>query len=141
MSETTGLKTKFQREGDTPDTFEDVAKVAGISPPQLSRDVAEVDELDPPDEIKGKLPGAIDAGEVSLTLNFDPDNDGHTALESDFWAGAARKYRIKLPNGYGWTFSGFVSGYAPSEIVAGDVVQAEVTITVTSKPTTGPISS
>ena len=127
MSETTGLRTKFYRSEDG-STFTQIAQVASITPPQPEREVAEVDELDPPGDVRKKLPGIIDPGEVTVTLNFDPTNTGHLALEQDFRDGQARQYRIKLPNGYGWTFTGIVTSYAPQEIASGDVVQAEVTI-------------
>lgn len=135
MAEMTGLKTKFQREGTPAGTYTDVAHVAKITPPQPSRDVAEVDDLDPVDEVKKKLPGLIDAGEVSLTLNFDPADATQTALEGDFYSGATKNYRILLPNGWAFTFPGFVSTWSPGEISAGDVLQADVTITLQGKPT------
>lgn len=137
--ESTGLKTKFYRESQTPGTYELIAKIANIQPPQLEREVAEVEDLDPPDEVRKKLPGLINAGEVTLTLNFDDTEEGHTALEDDFYAASIKNYRIKLPNGKGWTFPGFVSGWAPQQIAQGDVIQAEVTIAVTGKPTFGAI--
>lgn len=131
MAEVTGLTTKFYREGATTGTWEEIAQVASITPPQPEREIVEVDELDPPGQVKKKLVGLIDPGEVSLTLNFDPSNTGHLALEQDFRDGQPKQYRIKLPNGYGWTFSGIVTAYQPQEISAGDVVQAEVTIALT----------
>ncbi|HYF94420.1 MAG TPA: phage tail tube protein [Symbiobacteriaceae bacterium] len=134
MGEQVGLKTKFQRETAVPGTYEDIAQLAGVTPPQSERDVAEVEDLNPTDGIKKKLPGPIDAGEVALTLNFDAANAGHDTLQDDFYAGTEHNYRIVLPDGYTWTVKGFVSGFAPSEIAAGDVIQAEVTITVTEKP-------
>ncbi|MGE5585723.1 MAG: phage tail tube protein [Bacillota bacterium] len=140
MAESLGLKTQFQREGATQGTYETVASVASIQPPQYAVDVAEIEDLDPPDAIKKKLPGLIDAGEVTLTLNFDPDDAGQTALETDLHARATRNYRIKLPSGDGWTFPAFISGWAPQEITAGDVIQVEVTLTVTGKPTFGAIT-
>lgn len=130
MAETTGLKTKFYRSEDGT-VWEEIAQVANITPPQPEREVAEVDELDPPGGIRKKLAGIIDPGEVSVTLNFDPENQGHLALEQDFRDGVARQYRIKLPNGYGWTFTGIVTSYAPQEISSDEVVQAEVTISLT----------
>ena len=131
MGEITGIKTKFYREGATQGTFEEIAQVASITPPQPEREVVEVDELDPPGGVRKKLVGLIDAGEVSLTLNFDPTNTGHLDLEQDFRDGVAKQYRIKLPNGYGWTFSALCTAYQPQEISAGDVVQAEVTLALT----------
>lgn len=131
MAEVTGLTTKFYREGATAGTFEEIAQVASITPPQPEREVVEVDELDPPGQVRKKLVGLIDPGEVSLTLNFDPTNTGHLALEQDFRDGVAKQYRIVLPNNYGWTFTGIVTAYQPQEISSNEVVQAEVTIALT----------
>jgi|SRR5690606_13368860 len=141
MAEITGLKTKFYRESDSGGTFEEIAQVASITPPQAERETVEVDELDPPGEVRKKLVGLIDPGEVTVTLNFDPNNQGHLALEQDFRDGQPRQYRIKLPNGYGWTFTAIVTSYSPQEISAGDVVQAEVTLTLTGVYTFGTITS
>ncbi len=131
MSEITGRKTKFYREGATPDTFEEIAQIASITPPQAEREIVEVDELDPPGEVRKKLAGLIDAGEVSVILNFDPTVQGHLDLEEDFKAGEAKKYRIELPNTYGWTFSAICTAYRPQEIRSSEVVQAEVTLALT----------
>src|SRR5690606_19190885 len=103
MAEITGLRTKFYRSEDGT-TWEEIAQIASIQPPQPEREVAEVDELDPPGDVRKKLAGLIDAGEVVVTLNFDPANQGHLDLEQDFRDGAAMHYRIKLPNDFGWTF-------------------------------------
>lgn len=140
MPETLGLKSVFQRESATPGTFETVAQVASIQPPQPEREAVEVDDLDPPDGVKKKLPGVIDVGEVTLTLNFDPEDTGHTALESDFYVGDTKNFRIKLPNGQGWTFPAFIKGWKPQELAEGDVIQVEVTLTVTGKPTFGALT-
>lgn len=134
MSEATGLKTTFIL-GSTP-----IAQVSSITPPGPTRDTVEVDDLNPADEVKKKLLGLIDVGEATLTLNFDPANLGHSALEAALYSGALQTCKIKYPTGSGYTFSGYVTGFAPQEITAGDVMQAEVTITVTTKPTYGVIS-
>ncbi len=139
--ESLGLKSVFQREGATAGTFETVAQVASIQPPQPEREAVDVEDLDPPDGVKKKLPGVIDVGEVTVTLNFDPAENGHTALETDFYSGATKNYRIKLPNNYGWTFPAFISGWKPQELTEGDVIQVEVTLTVTGKPTFGQIAA
>ncbi len=139
MSETAGLRSKFYRSEDGTQ-FTEIAQLASIQPPQPEREVIEVDELDPPGDVRKKLVGLIDAGEVVVTLNFDPTNEGHLTLEQDFRDGAAKHYRIKLPNSFGWTFQGFVTAYQPQEISSGDVVQAQVTITLTGVYTFGEIT-
>ncbi len=140
MGEITGLKTKFYREGATAGTYEEIAQIASITPPQAEREVVEVDELDPPGEVKKKIIGLIDAGEVGLTLNFDPTNTGHTDLEQDFRDGAAKNYQIKLPNGYGWTFSAYCTSYQPQEISSSEVIQVETAFTLAGNYTFGQIT-
>lgn len=135
VSELIGLGTKFQREGATPGTFEDIAQVASITPPQSEADDVEIEELDPVDGYKRYMPGLLDGGEVSLTLNFDSVNTGHTALLQDHQSRTVKNYKIVLPDTASWTFSGYVKGFAPQEIAAGEVIQAEVTIKVVGKPT------
>lgn len=139
MPETTGLRTKFFRKGVT--VFEEIGQIASIQPPQAEREVAEVDELDPPGDVRKKLAGIIDAGEVSVTLNFDPGNVGHVALEQDFRDAEIREYRIRLQSGWGWTFHAICTGYKPTEITSGDVVQAEVTLTLSGIYTFGAITA
>jgi len=55
MPEITGLKTKFYREGSTIGDFEEIAQVASITPPQPERDTIDVDDLNPPGEVRKKL--------------------------------------------------------------------------------------
>jgi hypothetical protein len=136
MAEITGTGTKFQREGTTQGQFEDIAQVVSIQPPEMEADDVEIEELDPVDGYKRFLQGLKDGGEVAVTLNFDPNNQGHTNLLADFDSGTTRNYKIVLPNNAGeWTIPGYVKGFKPSEIKAGEVIQAEVTIKVSGKPT------
>ncbi len=139
--ERTGLKTQFLRESDVPGTYDRIASVASIAPPQLQREVIEVDDLDPTDEVKKKIVGLIDAGEFSAVLNFDPDEQSHKDLEADLHARLTRNYQIALPfddtlytAGGHYTIAATVTGFAPQELSAGEVKQAEVTLAVQGKP-------
>lgn len=134
MAEATGLKTKFIL-GAT-----EIAQVSGIAPPGPTRETADVEDLDPTDEFKKKLLGLIDGGECSFTLNFDPENSTHQACEAALYSGAEQTCKIKYRSGKGYTFKGYVIGFAPQEITSGDVMQAEITIAVTSKPVYGAIA-
>lgn len=141
MSEQTGLHTQFLRgDGGTPETFEEIAYVAAITPPALQRDTVEVDDLNPANDVKKKLVGLIDPGELTLTLNFVPGDDGVAALEQDLADALPCNYRIQFPLGEdetapGYcTIGGLVTGFAIQEITAGDVIQAEVTIAAVTKP-------
>jgi hypothetical protein len=143
MAEATGLKTTFMRETvASSGVFTAIAQVAKIAPPQLTRDTVDVEELAPADDFKKKLVGLIDGGEFSVTLNFDPEEQDHKDLEEDLANGVQYNYRIQFPfdekvysdGGY-YDITGIVTGFAPQEIAASDVMQAEVTIAVTAKPT------
>ena len=134
MAESTGLKTRFIMGTNT------TGQVASISPPGPTRETVDVEDLNPADEFKKKLIGLIDGGDMSFTINFDPEDTGHQACEAALYSGVEQTCKIKYPSGKGYTFSGYVTGFAPQEITAGDVMQAEVTIAVTSKPTYGAIA-
>jgi hypothetical protein len=134
MAEATGLKTKFIL-GAT-----EIAQVSGIAPPGPTRETVDVEDLNPADEFKKKLLGLIDGGECSFTLNFDPENSTHQACEAALYSGAEQTCKIKYRSGKGYTFKGYVIGFAPQEIASGDVMQAEITIAVTSKPVYGAIT-
>lgn len=146
MAESTGLRTKFYRKGEPDPTtgtavFKEIAQVASIQPPQPERDSVDVEELNPEGDVKKKLIGLIDAGEVEITLNFDPTNTGHLALEEDFRSGNKREYQIKLPSGYGWTFEAYVTAYQPQEITASDVIQVKATLLLAGNYTFGQITA
>ena len=147
-NETVGLGVTFLREDDTiDDEFNEIAQVASISPPQLERNIVEVDDLNPEDQIKKKLPGLVDAGELVVTLNFDVDGEaGHDDLKDDFNSKAEKNYRVQFPideeeeeGGY-FPIAGIVTGFAPQEIGAEDVFQVQITITATKKSEFVPVS-
>ena len=139
MSESTGLGTKFYRESDvTAGTYDRVASVASITLPGLQRDTIEIEDLDPPDALKQKRLGLIDAGEFGLTLNFDPGDASHQLLEADLDAALSHNYKVELPSGDFYIIEGTVIGFVPQEITAGTIIQAEATLKVESKPTYTP---
>lgn len=134
MAELIGYGTKFEREGATPGVYDLIAQVASITPPQSEADDVEIEELDPVNGYKRFLPGLLDGGEVSLTLNFDGKNTGHQALLEDHQSRTIKGYKIVLPDLTEWRFSGYVKSFAPQEISGGEIIQAEVTIKVVGKP-------
>lgn len=134
MSITTGLKTKFFR-GTT-----EVADVASIGPPQPERATVDVPELNPPDETQRKLAGVIDAGEVTVTMNLNPDNVNQGGLDNDFRTGGANRYQIVLPTGYGWEFDALCVAYQAQDIEADGVVQVVARFALTGLHQFKPIS-
>jgi predicted secreted protein len=131
----TGKGTKFSIGSGSPLTYTDVANVATITPPQLTRDTVDVDTLDPADGYKQFLTGLKDGGEVGITLNFDPEDTGQTSIYNAFENDTPGNYKITFPDGSNWTFSGLLTAYEPQDVAAADVVQVQVTIKVSGKPT------
>ena len=127
MAEATGLGTTFSWAG-TP-----VGNLVSIAPPGPTRDTVDVEELAPADDFKRKLVGLIDGGEMSLTINFTPTAGNH-ALLTALYNGESKQCVITYKSTRTCTFDGFVTGFVPQEIASGEVMQAEVTIAVTSKP-------
>lgn len=135
MTERIGLGTSFQRESATQGVYDTIAQVAAITPPGTETDDVAIEDLNLEDGFKRHLPGLVDASEVSLTLNFDSANTGHVNLLTDAQSRAIKNFKIVLPDTSTWAFSGYVKSFAPDEISPGDIIQAKVTIQLTSKPT------
>jgi hypothetical protein len=76
-------------DGGSPSSFTSLGNITGIS--DLGGGSAPVNDVSNLDSIfREKMMGLPDEGQVTLTLNPDPDNTGHIALRS------ARKTRTRL---------------------------------------------
>lgn len=136
-----GNKTRFYQE--TPagsGLYVLVAEVKQISGPTRSRGVADATHLETPDDYEEQIASVKNGGEVSLTLNFRPDDPTHGAvsgLEAAFEDGVTRKWRIEWPQFAGspsLTFPGFLTGAPEPTISVKDVIAVTVKVKVTGKP-------
>lgn len=96
-----GYNTKFYRSEDNV-TFTQVPGLMEIEPPEISRDTYETTLMDNSDNANGykAYEGAMrDAGELSVTLAYQPENAAQNALVEDVDADDARYYRIEYPDG------------------------------------------
>jgi len=131
--------TKLKRgDGGAPETFTDVAEVTDLSGPELSAEEADVTNHPSGSATPWRdiLPTLLDAGEVSLSLNFLPGTSGHKALLSDFVNRAKRNWQLVFPDSgqTTWSFSAYVMSIAPAAAVD-DALAADVTLRVTGAPT------
>ncbi|HVL82628.1 MAG TPA: phage tail tube protein [Actinomycetota bacterium] len=125
--------TQLQREDPaTPGTYTTVAEVRNIGGPGLSVDTSDVTSHDsgPWREFISTL---IDPGEVSLDLNFLPDDPTQTALLDDLQARRVGTWRLLFPNGATWGFPALVTGFEPSSPHDGEL-SASATLKVTGQP-------
>ena len=126
------LSTVLKREGVA------IANIKGISGPSLSRDTADVTTLDAPNGFEQIIPTVLRSGDVTFTLVFDTDNQGHLDLRDDIVSATERNFDIVIPataaSGTVQThnFNAYVTGYS-NQMEVGSEVTAEVTI----KPTGG----
>lgn len=88
-----GSGTNFQR-GDSasPEAFTTVGDVVSIAGPAISKDEIEVTALD---STAKEFIGALDdPGEITLELNWNPQDTEHVNLRTDAEGSTARNYRI-----------------------------------------------
>ena len=119
--------------GGTAETFTAIAEVRDIEGPEMEAEMKDVTSHDSPGGWRELIPTLLSAGEVSFDLNFipgDPTHDAETGLVSDMWGRVKRNYQLVWPDGEGWEFAAYVSGFNPSAAVE-DELAAEVTLTVT----------
>lgn len=136
-----GYGTTFGRgDGASPEVFTTVAEVVNITPPQLSREEVEASHLSSPDQFNEYKPGMRDGGNPTITMAFLPGDLTHQNILDDYHSNSLVNYQITYPDGAIFDFSGFVTGYAPSEAGNNERLTVEVTFRVSGKPvlTEGP---
>ncbi|MFJ9382029.1 phage tail tube protein, partial [Streptomyces sp. NPDC101455] len=76
--------TQLKRDSNGAGTFVAVANISDVSGPSRSRDAIEVTAHDSPDNYREFVKGLKDGGEVEITINYDPGDVTHQALDADF---------------------------------------------------------
>jgi len=145
MSTYVAKGTKFQRYNGA--TYDSICKIKAINYGGMQREVIEdgayfACDGDADDAFINKLPGLKDAGEITIELDFDPDQDSgdntyhHDLLYDDWVAETTVEYKIVFPDTDATEFSGtgFVSGFNPlSGSDPSGKLAASVTITLTGE--------
>jgi hypothetical protein len=126
-----GYGAKFGIKGPST-TYVYVAEVVSLTPPGWTRDTVEVTHLESPDSAKEYIPGLIDAGEATITVNFKPIQAD--VLLASFNA-PVDEFRVLFPGGtVALDFDGIVTGYEMGDLVADDKMSATFTVKATGKP-------
>lgn len=118
----------------SPETFTAIPEIKSFNGPGGSASV--IDTTDLQSTSKEKRMGLQDEGQLSLTLNYIPDNPVHMGLRSDRANQALRNFRIVFTDtgNTQWDFAGFVTGFTVSGGVD-NVVEAQVTIEISGSIT------
>jgi len=131
-----GHGTQFQRGGLlVGDPFSNIMEVISFDSPDEQGDDIEVSHFESPDKIKEYIRGMIEAGEASISVNWNPTvYASHSSLRSDKEDGLLRYYRFILPGAMETiTFRAYVKGLKrnadPNGAVTADVSFKVSTIT------------
>lgn len=129
--------TKLRR-GGTAGTA--VANVTSIEGPGLDADVIDLSAHDSGNAFRDKAIGLLDAGEITLRLNFDPANATHKdaagGLLNDFRTRTSATWALEFPTSPAvfWTFTAYVKSVNPS-LPHDDKAEASATLVISGAPT------
>lgn len=115
----------------SPYTYTAIPGVTSIQLGGPSRGEIDVTDLDSP--AKEFLMGLKDSGQLSLDVNFNPDNSVHTLLRSDIDSTSPRRFRLTFRDTSPYTtytFEAFVMGM-PITMGVDQAVKATVTLRIT----------
>ena len=139
------LGTLLKRgDGGGPEIFATVAEVLNISGPSLSLETIDVTSHGGWREF---ITGLANGGEITLELNYIPDNASHDAtagLLKDFEdqisgvLATPRNYELVFPDTSNttWTFAAWITAFETTASASGtEKLGASVTLTITGQPT------
>lgn len=110
--------------------WEEIAEVTAISWGGATREVIETFVLNNPDDYVNKLQGVLNAGSVSVTLNYTKAQ--FAKLKEELETRGSNDYQIELPDGEALEFAGFITEL-PLDIGSDDVMQGEMVIEIDGK--------
>ncbi len=130
------LGTQFLRKG-AGETFSPIANVSDISGPSRSREAIEVTAHDSPNKYREFIPGLKDGGEVEITLNYDPGDASHGALDEDFESDDLHAYQLVILPGtedeHTWDFEALITDLGDA-YPTDDKMERTVTFKISGKP-------
>lgn len=133
--------TQFLRDTTGGGSFALIANVSDISGPDRSREAIETTAHDSPDQYREYVKGLKDGGEVTLTINYDPGDNSHSALDADFEEKDLRAYQVIIlpdePDEHTWAFNALITGLS-DEFPHDDKMARECTVKISGKPTLTP---
>lgn len=126
-------------DGAGPEVFTPVAGVTNISGPGFSLDTIDGTAHDSPGAVEEVIPSIIRTGELTLDINYDPNDPTHDAADgllSTMFARSLRNYQLAFPTSpeVVWTFAAYVTGFEPSAPYD-DKLSASVTLRISGAPT------
>ena len=126
-------------DGGGPEVFTTVAEVTDISGPSMTLDPIDVTSHDSTAAYREFIGGLLDAGEVTLTINYVPTagtHDATTGLIADMVARVVRNFQLVFPDSgtTTWSFAALITAFEPAEPID-DKLAADVTLKLSGQPT------
>ena len=140
MSGKDGFGTKLLRSDmatPTP-TFTELAGISNITGPGITREILDVTAHDSPDGYREFLGGVKDPGEISVDVNYDPEE--HDIWIDDLDDVDPRDYELEFPDGTIWEFKALLTNFeigAPFD----DKLTGSASFKVTGKPASSVLGS
>ncbi|MCA3255080.1 MAG: hypothetical protein INF91_05640 [Alphaproteobacteria bacterium] len=124
-------------DGAGSEVFTTIGEVKGFDGPSGSLTIIDVTALG--DSHKRKLPGTIDEGQITMTVNLDTQNAMQAALITDRQAGTLRNFKIEFDDAGSLTaaFAAYVVSITPSASVD-NAVEASITLEISGAVTWTP---
>lgn len=117
------------------EVFTEIAEVKSISGPNTSSQVIDVTHMGSSDNTREFLPTLIDPGDISMSLNFRPDNDTHIDLRVNQKERTRTNWQLVFtdPSATVYSFAGYVTGFQITAEIE-SALQAQCTVKLTSWP-------
>lgn len=115
----------------TTGVWKDLVEVTAISWAGISREVIETFRLNNPDDYVNKLQGIMNAGSITLTINYTREQ--YFDLKDEMETRGNQQYQLELPDGEALEFEGFLTEL-PLEVGADAAMQGDITIEIDGKP-------
>lgn len=128
MADQAGYLADLKRDGTV------IAGVKDLTPPNVEAETIDRTDFDSTQGYREYIMGLIDAGEVSLTVNYDPAETTQDDLLSDLNSRTKQTYALVWPDGTTWEFDAFVTGFSPAGIAVDGGVDADFTLKLTGQP-------
>lgn len=113
-------------------TYTAVSEVTNITWPGYTRDAVDATNMASPNEFREFIPGLMDAGEVTIEINFIPS--ASDVIITALTAATAGQFKIAAASGVNIVFSAIVTAYSP-QAPLDDKMSASATFKITGKPT------
>lgn len=117
--------------------YTSIAELKDVSGPQLSADTVPVTNHASPGAFEELIPTILHQGQITFSINYVPTGATHNAATGLVYLlknKLKRSFKVIFPDTTAWISSGYVTGFQPTEPVAG-ALTAAITIRPTGLPT------